>query len=183
MKKMKKMMALVLAVAMCLAMSMTTTVMSFAATTHSISVADTDTHEYKVFQVLTGTLAAEGSQELGNPAWGDDATDEAKATDVNAFITEITASGKSKQDIAQAVAARVDTSAAGQGTVKKGQDLTDLATGYYVLVDVTTLQEYGDPKKIDTKALNVVRVVNDIENLDIKWGTTGSDKEIVIANG
>ena len=186
MKKMKKMMALVLAVAMCLAMSMTTTVMSFAdddpapTTGHTISLKSTDTHTYQVFQVLTGTLAEAGSKELGNPAWGADATAEAKATDVNDFIEDVTNANLSEQDVAQLVATKVDTTK-GQGTIDKDHPMSGLATGYYVLVDVTTLQEYGDPKKIDTKALNVVRVVNDINDLDIKWGTT-EDKKVIVSD-
>ena len=39
---------------------------------HTISVQSTDTHTYKVFQVLTGTLSGEGSTALGDPKWGAD---------------------------------------------------------------------------------------------------------------
>lgn len=170
MKKMKKMMALVLAVAMCLAMSMTTTVMSFAADGHKISLKSTDTHTYKVFQVLTGTLAEAGSKELGNPAWGADAI--ANPGDVNAFIASL--KDKSEQDVAQLVAAKVDTNK-GQGTVDKDNPLENLATGYYVLVDITDL----DDDSLETKSLHVVRVVNDINGFDPKWGTTQDDKKIV----
>ena len=171
MKRLRKIMALVIAMVMVL--GMTTSVFA-----HTISVKDTDTHEYKVFQVLTGTLAEPGSKQLGNPAWGADATAEAKATDVNTFIEEITAPNLSEQDIAQLVAAKVDTSTAGRGTVKAGTPLDDLATGYYVLVDVTEIAAAEDGK-IDTKALHVVQVVNDIDGIDIKWGTTEQDKKIV----
>ena len=171
MKKITKIMTLVIALVMCLAMAM-------PAMAHTISVKETDTHEYKVFQVLTGTLAEEGSKQLGNPKWGADATADAKATDVNEFIASLT--GLSEQDVAQKVAEQVDTTSNGRGTVKKGTPLTDLDTGYYVLVDVTTLEKYGsNPEKIDTKALNVVKVVNDINGIDIKWGTTEDKKEIV----
>ncbi len=170
MKKLKKMMALVLAVAMCLAMSMTTTVMSFADDGHTISLKSTDTHTYKVFQVLTGTLAEAGSKELGNPAWGADAI--ANPGDVNAFIASL--EGKSEQDIAQLVAAKVDTNK-GRGNVDKDNPLENLTTGYYVLVDVTDL----DDDSLETKSLHVVRVVNDINGFDPKWGTTQDDKKIV----
>lgn len=169
MKHIKKVVTLFLAFAMVLAMSATV----FAAG-HTISVKDDDTHTYRVFQVLTGTLAEEGSKQLGNPAWGADAI--AEPGDVNAFIDSISEDGLSDQDIAQMVAAKVDTTGTGQGTVKAGAPLEDLATGYYVLVDETELT--GDHVN-DTKALHVVKVVNDIDELDIKWGTTESDKEIV----
>ena len=173
MKKLKRLLALAIAMAMVLTMMSVT---AFAAG-HTISVKDTDTHEYKVFQVLTGTLAEPGSKQLGNPAWGADATDAAKEGTAQAFIDSL--AGLSDQDVAQAVAAVVDTSSNGRGTIKKGQPLTDLATGYYVMVDVTELAKYGsNPEKIDTKALNVVKVVNDINGIDIKWGTTEDKKEI-----
>ena len=172
MKKIRKITALLLAAVLIVAMA----VPALAAdTTHSISLKSTDTHTYKVYQVLTGTLSEEGSSQLGNPAWGADAI--ANPGDVNAFITSITAEGISDQDIAQLVAEKVDTTTNGRGTVDKDHPITDLATGYYVLVDTTTPLTHDG--KVDTKALHVVRVVNNIQNMDIKWGTTEQDKEIV----
>lgn len=151
--------------------------MTISVFAHTIQVSENDTHEYKVFQVLTGTLSEEGSKQLGNPEWGADATTAAKAgkeQDFIDYLNELT----SEQDIAQAVAEKVDTSTAGRGTVKKGQSLDNLPTGYYVMVDVTTLEKYGeDPEKIDTKALNVVKVVNDV-TVTVKWGTTEDKKEM-----
>ncbi len=167
MKKFNKVMALVLSVAVVLAMSV---VPAFAA---SITLNENDTHEYKVFQVLTGTLAKEGDKQLGNPAWGADAI--ADPGDVNAFITEITATGLSEADIAAKVAAKVDTTGNGRGTVKGGTPLTGLATGYYVLVDQTQLT--GD-HKLDTKSLHVVQVLNDNTLVNIKYGTTEDKKTI-----
>ena len=146
---------------------------AFAADTHSITLTEGDTHTYYVYQVLTGTMAKEGDKNLGNPAWGADATAEAKATDVQAFIDGL--KGKSEEEVAAAVAAVVNTSGNGRGTVSAGNPITDLPTGYYVLVDKTTLT--GDFKN-DTKALNVVQVVNDIDALAIKWDTTSDDKII-----
>lgn len=170
MKHFKKMMALVIATVIMVAMAIPT-----MAAGHTISVKATDTHTYKVFQVLTGTLAEAGSKQLGNPAWGADAI--AEPGEVNAFIDSL--AGKSEQDVAQLVAAKVNTAGNGRGTVDKDHPISDLATGYYVLVDVTTLEKYGsNPEKIDTKALNVVQVVNDINGIDIKWGTTEDKKEI-----
>ena len=169
---MKKILALVLAMMLVLGMT--------SAMAASITLKSDDTHTYKVFQVLTGTLATEGSKQLGNPAWGADATEAAKATDVNTFITEITASGLSEADIAAKVAAKVDTTKAGQGNVTASAPLTNLATGYYVLVDTTTLEKYGsNPEKIDTKSLNVVQVLNNVTLVSIKYGTTEDDKKII----
>lgn len=175
MKKITKILTLLLACVMVLGMS---GVRAFAEEEegHTIRVKDTDTHTYKVFQVLTGTLAEEGSAQLGNPAWGADATAAAKATDVNDFIEAITEEGLSKQDIAQMVAEKVDTTADGRGTVDKDNPLSGLETGYYVMVDVTEIEASNG--KIDTKALHVVQVVNDVD-VEIKWGTTEQDKKIV----
>jgi fimbrial isopeptide formation D2 family protein/LPXTG-motif cell wall-anchored protein len=148
--------------------------------THSISLNPNDTHTYRVFQVLTGTLAKEGETALGNPAWGADVV--ANPGDVNYFIAQITATDPkpSEQQIADLVASKVDTTKQGQGTVDKDHSITNLATGYYVMIDETDLKEYGtDTKKIDTQALHVVQVVNDIENMTIKWGTTEDTKIIV----
>lgn len=163
---MKKILALVLA--MLLVLGMTS---AFAA---SITLKDGDSHTYKVFQVLTGTLSEAGSKQLGNPAWGADATDAAKATSVNDFITEITAAG-SEAEVAAKVAAKVDTTGAGRGTVTDGHPLEDLATGYYVLVDVTELT--GD-HAMETASLNVVQVLNDTTLVNIKYDSTSDDKII-----
>ena len=54
MKRLKRIMALVIAMAMVVAMALP----AFGA---SITLKSDDTHTYKVFQVLTGTLAEEGS--------------------------------------------------------------------------------------------------------------------------
>ena len=149
---------------------------AMAADTYTITLDSKDTHTYKIYQVMTGTLSTEGSKQLGNPAWGADVIDE--PGDINDFITSITATGLSEQDIAQLVAGKVDTTK-GRGPVDKDHPATGLATGYYVLIDNTTLEKYGEnPEKIDTKALNVVYVVNDIDNMSIKWGTTEDKKEI-----
>ena len=162
-------MAIAIAVVMVLAM----TTSAFAA---SITLKEGDTHTYTVYQVLTGTLASEGSDQLGNPAWGADAI--AEPGDVNDFISDITAAGLSEAEIAAKVAAKVDITGDGQGTVTDEQPLTGLATGYYVLVDKTEIVASEDGK-IDTKSLHVVRVLNDETLVAIKYGTTESKKEII----
>ena len=187
MKHMKKMMALVITLVMVLGM----TVAVFATDTgidsptgdetptaetgHTISVSNGDTHTYRVFQVLTGTLANEGSKQLGNPQWGADAIED--PGDVETFITSITAPGKTEQEIATLVAAKVKMTGNGRGTVSKDNPLNNLATGYYVLVDVTEIAATHDGK-IDTKALHVVQVLNDINGIAIKYGTT-EDKKVI----
>ena len=162
-------MALVIAMAMVVAMALP----AFGA---SITLKSDDTHTYKVFQVLTGTLASEGSKQLGDPEWGADAI--AEPGDVDAFITEITAAGLSEAEVAAKVAAKVNTSGDGQGTVTADTPLENLATGYYVLVDVTNLDPDEDGKVLETQSLHVVQVLNDVTMVQIKYGTTEDDKTI-----
>jgi len=141
-------------------------------TAEYIKLDSSDTHTYKVFQVLTGTLANEGDKNLGDPAWGADAI--ADHGDLKTFIDSL--EGKTEQQIADLVAAKVDTTGDGRGTVSKDSPIQGLAKGYYVLVDTTDLT--SEDFKNDTKALNVVKVVNNIDALAIKHGTTEDDKTI-----
>lgn len=148
---------------------------------HTISVSNDDTHTYKVYQVLTGTLSEAGSKELGNPAWGSAVTPGADGkvgdyADAQAFVDAI--KNLSGQDLAEAVAGVLDTDPADEGTLSKGNAVSDLATGYYILVDVTTPLT-NDDGTVDTKALHVIKVLNDVDGIEIKWGTTEDKKEIV----
>ena len=146
--------------------------------THTISLVDTDTHTYRVYQVLTGTLAKEGESELGNPAWGADAID--NPGDVNEFIDSI--KDKDASTVADLVIKKVKTEGnaegeKGRGTVSKDKPLSGLKTGYYIMVDETDVS--GEGNKFDTKALHVVTVLNDINGMRIKWDTTKDDKKIL----
>ena len=165
-ERIKKTLAFAIAMIMILAMSS-------AAFAHDISVNNDDTHTYKVFQVLKGTLAKAGDQNLGNPAWGADAV--AEPGDVKDFIKSITASGLTEAQIAELVSAKVNTEGDGRGTVDKGHPITGLETGYYVLVDVTELT--GDLKD-DTRSLHVIKVVNDINGFTVKYDSVPDDKKI-----
>jgi fimbrial isopeptide formation D2 family protein/LPXTG-motif cell wall-anchored protein len=149
---------------------------AFAAddSTHSISLSSGDTHTYRVFQVLTGTLAEEGDNQLGNPVWGADVI--ANPGSVDAFIAQITATNTTEEQIASLVAAKVNTDGDGRGTVDKDHPITGLATGYYVLVDVTELDQLNESS--DTRALHVVKVLNDVTDMAIKWETTEVNKII-----
>ena len=168
MKKLKKMMALVLAVAMCLAMSMTTTVMSFAAgeITISMDIDATDTHQYKVYQIFTGDLASDG-KTLSNVKYGANYGDTGtlvpktvldNITDADAFARTI--AGSLKGDIV--------------GTLKADTtSVTVPATGYYLIVDDTTKPlEDGD-----AYSAYIVKVVKSVE-VAPKKDTTSVDKKI-----
>ena len=166
MKKMKKLVALLIAAAMVLTMSMSVfaevptsqTIQDGNAAdadgNYTISVGSSDTHTYTVYQILTGTLVA-GENKLGNPAWGLDA--KGGDADINAFITSITETGLSNVQINDLVKAQLKDGAAGRGIVDKDHTL-DVAPGYYLIVDTTASL---DDK--DAKSLNIVAVFNDIE--------------------
>ena len=180
------MMALVIAIVMVLGMSMSVfaddtqasvpTSQTFADDNaadadgkYTISVASDDTHTYKVYQILTGTLTA-GESKLGNPQWGADAKggDDNKVDD---FITAITASGLTNVQIDDLVKAQLKDGATGQGTVSATSPL-DVVPGYYLIVDTTDTLADGD-----AKSLNIVAVFNDIE-ITPKKGTVESEKHV-----
>lgn len=182
MKRMKKIMALVIAMVMVLSMSIsvfaavptsqTIDANSAAdATTgkYTISVASTDTHTYTVYQILTGTLVA-GESKLGNPQWGADAT-KTGDTGVKEFINSITANGLTNVEIDNLVNAELKDGATGRGTVSASTPL-DVDPGYYLIVDTTESLADGD-----AKSLNIVAVFNDI-TITPKKGTVTSEKHV-----
>ena len=139
--------------------------------TYTITVKSTDNHTYRVYQVLTGTLADATSKKLGDPKWGADAKD--STADVDDFIESINASGLTRDEIAALVTAAVDTTGDGRGTVDKDNPKT-VAPGYYVLVDETAADDLEDG---ETLSLNIVEVVRDV-TVAAKNGTTESDKKV-----
>lgn len=138
-------------------------------TTYTISVKSTDNHTYRVYQVLTGTLANGDSKNLGNPAWGKDAKD--TNANLNTFISSITAENLNQDQISKLVTAAVDTSGEGRGTVDKTNSLS-VVPGYYVLVDQTTAENLRPGESL---SLSLVEVVRNVE-VAAKTGTTTSDK-------
>lgn len=181
-KHFKKMMALAIAMVMVLSMSMAVfadvptsqTIADDSAANaqgkYTISVATTDTHTYKVYQILTGTLIA-GESKLGNPAWGSDAAATTTYETVNDFITAITATGLSNQQVNAIAESVLKSSASGVGTVSASATL-DVVPGYYLIKDTTATLEDGD-----AKSLNIVAVFNDIE-ITPKKGTVTSEKHV-----
>lgn len=141
---------------------------------YKISVASTDTHTYKVYQILTGTLIA-GEEKLGNPTWGADAKNYGSTTDestkaLNKFIEDITKEGLSNVQINDLVLEQRKDKAEGRGTVTKDSAL-DVTPGYYLIEDITDLADG------EAKSLNIVAVFNDI-TITAKKGTVVSEKHV-----
>ena len=136
---------------------------------YTISVATDDTHTYKVYQILKGTLVA-GEKKLGNPEWGEDAAATTTYATVDAFLTAITAPGLSNQQV-NAIAESVKSPTASAETVEKDHALK-VDPGYYLIVDETAALKDGD-----TKSLNIVAVFNNI-TITPKKGTVESEKHV-----
>lgn len=186
MKRTKRIFAIFMTLALAMSMLIVSSAVSFAAApptsqtiksgsaadengNYTISVASGDTHSYKVYQILTGTLTA-GESKLGNPQWGSDAKGGADNS-VKTFIDSITASGLTNNQINDLVKAQLKDNATGVGTVSAGSPL-DVAPGYYFIVDTTESLAKGD-----AKSLNIVAVFNDIE-LAPKKDTVESEKHV-----
>lgn len=151
---------------------------------YTISVAESDTHTYKVYQILTGTLIA-GKEKLGNPAWGADAINYGLTTDestkaLNKFIEDITKENLTNVEINDLVLAQRADNASGQGIVTKDDSL-DVVPGYYLIEDITDLDEVENGKLVHgegaAKSLNIVAVFNDI-TITAKKGTVVSEKHV-----
>lgn len=174
---MKKILALVVAVLLIVAS------MSVAfAEGHTISVNSADTHTYDVYQILTGTLSTDG-KTLSNVSWGSSvAATDGKVNGKTATEWSKTLEGLSGVDAVTAVDAVYTKGESTRiGQVDKDHPLNNLATGYYVMVDVTAplenTDEDGNVISEDTKALNVIKLVSDVV-VTKKWGTTENDKVI-----
>ena len=179
MKKMKKLMALVIAAVMTVSMaaavfaedSTTTTEAAATTTTYKISMSidSTDTHQYKVYQIFTGSLetAADGSTVLTNIKYGKNygSTGTAVADSVIDGITD-----------ADAFARSIAASLSGDpvGTLKAGAaELTVTEPGYYLIVDDTSIA-LGDGDAYSAYMVEVVGTVT----LTPKKDTTEVDKKI-----
>lgn len=118
-----------------------------ADTTYKVSVDSTDSHTYDAYQVFTGTLAKDGST-LSDLKWGANSK-RSKGVNVGDSVDETTVkaltdlANKSNKEIQDGVNKYVDFTgaAAATGITKDGP--AQLAAGYYVFKDVTTVGQ-GD---------------------------------------
>lgn len=158
---MKKILSLV--VAMLLVMSM---VSAFAV--GSIQLNDTNagatSHDYKVYQIFTGTLTADG--KLENVKYGKNYGN----TGASVPKTELDAITNAETF---AKTAEGQVTGAPYATIKANQKLENVPDGYYLIVDDT------EATLVDGDAYSryMVQVVKDVA-IDVKKSGTTSDKEI-----
>lgn len=118
-----------------------------ADTTYKVSVDSTDSHTYDAYQVFTGTLASDGTT-LSDLKWGANSK-RAEGVNVGDSVDETTVktltdvASKSNKEIQDAVNKYVDFTgtAAARGITKDAPK--QLAAGYYVFKDVTSVAQ-GD---------------------------------------
>ena len=179
MKRLKKILALALAMAMVLSIGSMT---AFAAGTHTITVPSTDTHKYQVFQILTGTLSTDNTT-LSNAAWGSSTKTATDGKINNKTVTEFMKDMEALSGNAAVTEAMkyVDLAKPLEGYVTKDAGMSNLAEGYYILVDVTDpLTNKDENDKVistDTKALSLLQLLDDV-TVTKKWGTTEDKKTI-----
>lgn len=167
MKKIKSMLALVLAAVMVLAMG---TVSAFAASVE-VNTDENDTHTYKVYQVYTGDLSGSTLSNLkygANYAPSGKKTGDAVPKTESDAITDAAAFAKDLVQNQKLSGDPVATLNAGNGFKATG-----LADGYYLIVDETT----GTLADGDALSANMVKVAGDVK-VDLKKDTTSGDKKI-----
>lgn len=156
MKKMKKLVALIIATAMVLSMM---SIAAFAADGDPvISVPNEDTHTYEVYQIFTGKL---DGTTLSNVMWGQNGTGTGQVDKTT--LDAIAALSGSDADKAAALAAYANLESTPIiPSLTKDTDEADrtVAPGYYLIKDRddVTLEEG------DEHTLYIVQVVNELYN-------------------
>ncbi len=181
MRKIKKALALVIALVMCMAMVATV----FAAPANTTLKVDgpVDGHTYTAYQLLVGDLSDDGTK-LSNVVWGSDVASsitygdktispKAGETVPEDFLTYL--SGLT--DGAQATADAISGWVTGDGTTV-GEDNITVLTGYYVVKDAYT--DATDPQTT-TLSTVICQIVGPTE-VTPKAGTTEHKKEVLDIN-
>ncbi len=187
MKKIKKIMALMIAMVMCMAMGVT----AFAAT-----VTNGTDHTYNVYQIFTGTQTdTSGDTKLGDIAWG---TGINSATFLTALqgddrfetgnpAANVFASATTAKDVAEALAsntsmakafanvAAANINSTVYATVEGSTVSPDLPAGYYLFVDSSTIGQD------DAANSALLQITNQSSGLIIeeKYDVPSFDKDIV----
>ena len=154
-----------LVVAMVMVLGMTTSV--FAAKV-SMSIAEGDTHEYKVYQIYTGDLSEDG-KTLSNVKYGNSGYGTAGTLVPKTELDEIVSGG------ADAFARNIaDDCTTTVGILKDGTTSIDgLAPGYYLIVDDTEKELVEG----DSYSAFIVELLNEV-TVAPKKDTTSVDKKI-----
>ncbi len=168
MKRTKKLLALLSALVLALAMSVTT-----LAATVTVTDNGPDSHTYTAYQIFTGTQTTDSGNKLADVAWGNGinadnfltalkadttvGTDFAKITETDAsktaaLVQEVLGTYTDNSDKANAVAKIAYANKAGDGTAIS-KDTTELANGYYLIVDTTGVS--GKDDALNTALLQV----------------------------
>ena len=146
-------------------------VVAFAAESRfSLSINTTSGHTYKIYQLATGTLSANGST-LSDIKKGSSAKSDTTVDDITALAE------KTGADLGTAALALVDTTNSVGTVTGNGKTIAvnDLKAGYYVVTD-----EYTDPAADhdgDTLSRAMVELVKDTE-ITPKNTTVPSEKKI-----
>ena len=176
MKRMKKLMAFVIAVAMVLAMGVSV----FAADGKKITLTGGKAgHTYTLYQVFTGTVDGD---ELTNIQWGSDVTADFKATKTTAaaYAQEVKEADDARATAEALIAASALTGGKEVTLTADGNVVFDnLAEGYYVVVD-----ENGNttPVEGDYTSAVIVQVVKSI-TMELKGSAPTSEKKTKAEDG
>ena len=151
MKKIKKMLAVFLAVIMVAVVS----IPAFAAEgkTYTITAPDNG-HTYEVYQIFTGDYY---NGVLSNIKWGKNGTGTTGEAVSSEIITELTGATGSDTEKLDAIEKYVNLKSEKFGTVSNGNPLT-VPGGYYLIKDVDGSQEGGN----DAYTLYIVQVVDNV---------------------
>lgn len=148
MRKMKKMMAMLLALVMTMAMSLPV----FAADEYRISVAEGDTHTYQVYQIFTGDLS---DGILSNVKWGQNGTGTSGDAVDSDILSGLEAAKGSDTEQLALIKQYVDWDSAAFGKVTPETPLA-VPAGYYLIKDEEAATGY------DSNTLYIAVVAEDI---------------------
>lgn len=174
MKKMKKIMALVIAMVMVMAMGSSAFAASIELTQEPTGFADK--HTYNVYQIFTGDIGEEdGKQVLQNVKYGENYGDtgasvpksvlDAVGTDARAYADLLLDENTENGEISGNPVAQLNKD--------NNFKATGLKTGYYLIVDTVS----GTLAEGDALATYIVQVLGDV-SIDTKKDVTSSEKKI-----
>lgn len=169
MKRMKKIMAVVVAVMMTLAMAVT----AFASgteTTYKITAPATD-HTYEIYQIFTGEYSG---GKLNDVQWGKNGT--TKSGVVDSSVLQEIQNAKNESEILTTVKKYVDLNSSPVGTVTN-ESAYDAVPGYYLIKD-----KDNSVSGQDAYTLYLVQVVNENVTVRPKTGIPTVEKKVKDTN-